>query len=81
MLFNLHDSQYWGGGTFETISHQSVNLRVPAIQLEIPLTMRKELVQNDVLFRKFAGAIFQSYLYCISNFKCMDKKPRYDHCS
>eukprot|EP00961_Rhodomonas_salina_P048724 653927-Rhodomonas_salina.4 len=42
---------YWGGGTFETISHQSVNLRIPAIQLEVPLTMRRELMRNDQLFR------------------------------
>ena len=26
---------YWGQSTFETISHQSVNLRVPAIQVPL----------------------------------------------
>ena len=26
---------YWGGATFETISHQSVNLRVPAVQVSV----------------------------------------------
>lgn len=72
---------YWGSGTFETISHQSVNLRMPAIQLEIPHTMRKELLTNDVLFKKFATALMQSYKYCVSTFKRQDKKPVTCGCS
>jgi len=72
---------YWGGGTFETISHQSVNLRIPAIQLEVPLTMRRELMRNDQLFRRFAGAIYQSYKYMVSNFKCIESKPRVCGCA
>lgn len=66
---------YWGLGTFETISHQSVNLRIPAIQLEIPHTMRKELLTNEVLFKKFATALMHSYKYCVSNIKTIRKKP------
>mmetsp|Transcript_10303 Transcript_10303/g.34392 ORF Transcript_10303/g.34392 Transcript_10303/m.34392 type:complete len:388 (-) Transcript_10303:1005-2168(-) len=64
---------YWGGSTFETISHQSVNLRIPAIQLEIPLTMRRELVRNDDLFGRFALAIFHSYKYMVSSFKSWEE--------
>uniref|UniRef100_A0A7S1HC96 Uncharacterized protein n=2 Tax=Hemiselmis andersenii TaxID=464988 RepID=A0A7S1HC96_HEMAN len=66
---------YWGGSTFETISHQSVNMRVPAIQLEIPHTMRKELVSNEALFKKFATALLNSYKYCVSTFKSHTNKP------
>lgn len=72
---------YWGLGTFETISHQSVNLRMPAIQLEIPHTMRKELLMNEVLFKSFATALMQSYKYCVSSFKTVGKKPSMCGCS
>mmetsp|Transcript_15940 Transcript_15940/g.24827 ORF Transcript_15940/g.24827 Transcript_15940/m.24827 type:complete len:252 (+) Transcript_15940:357-1112(+) len=72
---------YWGGSTFETISHQSVNLRIPAIQLELPLTMRKELVRNEELFRRFGEAILQSYKYMICTFKTQDNRKKVCGCA
>ena len=52
---------YWGDDCEKTISHQSVEmLGVPALQLEIPFCMRKELVENDVFFKCFAQAIFEA---------------------
>jgi hypothetical protein len=41
---------YWGENCFHTISHQSVQLGIPAIQLEIPRTMRRELFKVYPLF-------------------------------
>mmetsp|Transcript_56641 Transcript_56641/g.91705 ORF Transcript_56641/g.91705 Transcript_56641/m.91705 type:complete len:106 (+) Transcript_56641:265-582(+) len=50
-------------------------MRVPAIQLELPITMRKELMRNDELFKHFAGAVMHSYKYMVSSFKSWDSKP------
>jgi hypothetical protein len=71
---------YWGGSTFETISHQSVNLRMPAVQLEIPLTMRKELTRNDALIRSFAVAIVDTYRECVSRMTGHSRRPRICGC-
>eukprot|EP01062_Namystynia_karyoxenos_P052880 TRINITY_DN4257_c1_g1_i2.p2 TRINITY_DN4257_c1_g1~~TRINITY_DN4257_c1_g1_i2.p2 ORF type:complete len:506 (+),score=157.20 TRINITY_DN4257_c1_g1_i2:63-1520(+) len=46
---------------FHTMSHQSVLLGVPAVQLELPRTMRRALLVEHVLFDKFAAAIAAAY--------------------
>ena len=47
---------------FHTMAHQSVLLGVPAVQLELPRTVRKALLVENVLFDKFADAIAQTYM-------------------
>jgi hypothetical protein len=53
-------SGLWGGDR-HTLSHQSVLRRVPAVQFEIPRTLRAALVTNDALFAAFADAIADTY--------------------
>jgi len=51
----------WWGGDCHTISHQSVLLGTPALQLEIPRSLRADLVGSDQLFSRFAAAIATAF--------------------
>ena len=51
---------YWGNG-LHTISNQSVLMGIPAIQLEIPRSMREKMVKDDKLFQGFCQAIANGY--------------------
>lgn len=59
---------YRGEDTYTTLSHQSVLLGIPAVQLEIPLTMRKALVTSDTFLDQFANSVAQVYRESISIF-------------
>lgn len=50
----------WGGDCY-TMAHQSVCLGTPAIQLEIPRSLRADLTADDALFARFARAIAVAY--------------------
>eukprot|EP01043_Picozoa_sp_COSAG02_P011196 COSAG02_NODE_408_length_22892_cov_35.212785_22_plen_703_part_00 len=52
---------YWGSDTVMTMSHQAVAEGIAAIQLEIPYTMREQLMRDDMLFQRFAAAIYAAY--------------------
>ncbi|KAG2374735.1 hypothetical protein C9374_010479 [Naegleria lovaniensis] len=45
----------------QTLSHQSVLLGIPAVQLEIPYDVRKELVENEAFLEEIAKAITECY--------------------
>ena len=51
----------WNNRGFHTMAHQSVLLGVPAIQLELPKTVRRALLVEQVFFDKFAKAIANTY--------------------
>lgn len=51
---------YWGDDT-HTFSHQAVVCGVPALQLEIPKSMRRALMSDDSLVDRFAAAICDAY--------------------
>jgi hypothetical protein len=63
---------YWGNadevGMPTTISHQSVLLGIPAVQLEIPADMRKEFMTNDEMFDKVCKAVADCYINSICIF-------------
>lgn len=52
---------YWGEGTVATLSHQSVSLGIPAVQLEMPPSLRGRLVEDVELARLFGSAISRIY--------------------
>ena len=52
---------YWGRGTVMTISHQAALLGITAVQLEIPLAIRRLLMKDDALFEAFASAIYKTF--------------------
>ena len=52
---------YWGDNTYQTMAHQSTLLGIPSVQLEIPYTMRQELMANDRMMADFAAALFDVY--------------------
>ena len=54
-------SGYWGCDTVMTMSHQAVAEGIPAIQLEVPYSMRERLMSDDALFARFAAAIYGAY--------------------
>ena len=54
-------SGYWGCDTLMTMSHQAVAEGIPAIQLEVPYSMRERLMSDDALFARFAAAIYGAY--------------------
>jgi hypothetical protein len=59
---------FWGSGTVMTISHQSVLLGIPALQLEIPYTLRQALMAKDqVLFDRFSRALFEVVDFVVAN--------------
>eukprot|EP00455_Lapot_gusevi_P049562 TRINITY_DN7045_c0_g2_i3.p1 TRINITY_DN7045_c0_g2~~TRINITY_DN7045_c0_g2_i3.p1 ORF type:complete len:466 (-),score=123.88 TRINITY_DN7045_c0_g2_i3:101-1417(-) len=58
-------SALWGGDC-HTISHQSILLGIPALQLEIPRSLRADLISDANLFRKFAEAIVACYMEVIA---------------
>ena len=54
-------SGYWGDETVSTISHQSVLMGIPAVQLEMPLRLREKLCFDDELVAMFAGTVATAY--------------------
>jgi len=56
---------FWGYDTVTTISHQSVNLGVPAVQLEMPHRVREKVVFDSELARLFAESIATAYRDCV----------------
>lgn len=52
---------YWGRGTVMTISHQAALLGITAVQLEIPLAIRRLLMKDEALFDAFASAIYKPF--------------------
>jgi hypothetical protein len=48
---------YWGRDTVMTISHQAALLGITAVQLEIPLAIRRLLMKDEALMDAFASAI------------------------
>jgi len=54
-------SGYWGSDTVMTMSHQAIAAGIPAVQLEVPYTMREQLMRNQPLFDRFATAIYSAY--------------------
>eukprot|EP01043_Picozoa_sp_COSAG02_P009798 COSAG02_NODE_336_length_24344_cov_63.239101_17_plen_669_part_00 len=52
---------YWGTDTVMTMSHQAIAEGIAAIQLEIPYTMREQLMRDEGLFDRFATAIYAAY--------------------
>ncbi len=52
----------WGEDLdIHTLSHQSVQLGIPAVQFEVPRRMRAALVTDTALFRDFVDAIATTY--------------------
>mmetsp|Transcript_9159 Transcript_9159/g.18338 ORF Transcript_9159/g.18338 Transcript_9159/m.18338 type:complete len:590 (-) Transcript_9159:29-1798(-) len=51
---------YWGEDTVKTVSHQSVLDGMPALQLEIPYTMRSKLVSDDEFFAGWSEALLSA---------------------
>eukprot|EP01060_Flectonema_neradi_P008120 TRINITY_DN1579_c0_g1_i1.p1 TRINITY_DN1579_c0_g1~~TRINITY_DN1579_c0_g1_i1.p1 ORF type:complete len:406 (+),score=63.90 TRINITY_DN1579_c0_g1_i1:40-1218(+) len=51
----------WNNRGFHTMAHQSVLLGIPAIQLELPKTVRRALLVEQVLLDKFTKAIANTY--------------------
>ena len=47
---------------FHTMAHQSVLLGIPALQLELPKTVRKALLVENLFFERFTDAIVGTYL-------------------
>ncbi|EFC39660.1 predicted protein [Naegleria gruberi] len=56
-----HLHGYWGENTVTTISHQSVMLGMPALQIEIPMEVRKDMISNEALLDELAKAIVETY--------------------
>jgi len=50
----------WGRNC-HTISHPSILLGTPALQLEIPRSLRYDLSRDEVLFDRFAQALATAY--------------------
>jgi len=59
---------FWGDRTFKTknpdpatMSHQSILLGIPAVQLEMPPALRRRLADDSELLRLFAETIYRAY--------------------
>ena len=52
---------YWGRDTVMTISHQAALLGITAVQLEIPLAIRRLLMKDEALMDAFASAIYETF--------------------
>lgn len=52
---------FWGENTVTTISHQTVQLGIPAVQFEMPPRLRERLVLDPALGTAFASAILDIY--------------------
>ena len=53
---------YWGEDMMTTMSHQSAMLGIPAVQLEIPFSLRNLLMTDNTLFDHFASAIQTAFM-------------------
>lgn len=51
----------WVNGNMHTMTHQSVLLGVPAMQLEIPRSVRALLIRDRNLLSSFAQCILSTY--------------------
>lgn len=51
----------WTQGIMYTMTHQSVLLGIPAMQIELPRSIRALLIRDDLILRKFAEAILETY--------------------
>ncbi|KAF0984302.1 hypothetical protein FDP41_007479 [Naegleria fowleri] len=62
-----------------TLSHQSVLLEIPAVQLEIPYDVRKELVENDAFLEEVAKAITECYKITVCKMYDMNWQQCHHH--
>ena len=53
--------QAFAGRGIYTMSHQSVRMGIPALQIEFPLSVRRLLVKEDNLMKSLAEVIVQLY--------------------
>jgi len=64
---------YWGEDTVATMSHQTVCLGTPALQLELPYSVRELLMRDGALFDRFATAIFSTFEEAVARDGCGGK--------
>ena len=51
----------WSDGNMYTMTHQSVMLGIPALQLEIPRSVRALLIRDPVYLSQLAKCILSTY--------------------
>ena len=51
----------WGTGNMHTLTHQSVLLGVPAMQLEFPRSIRSLLIRDRSYMTSLANCILSTY--------------------
>jgi gamma-glutamylcyclotransferase (GGCT)/AIG2-like uncharacterized protein YtfP len=55
----------WGHDCEHTLSHQSVRLGIPAMQYEVPFTLRLEMMKDTTILERVAQAIVCTYQHIV----------------